>query len=446
MTKPLQAERANDPTAPLRVLLVGAGGRDHALAWKLRQSPRCADLHAAPGNAGMAHLGTCHDVDPSDFDAVTDLAVRLGVDLAIVGAEDLLVAGLADRLHAAGVACVGPTKQAAQIEGSKCFAKQLMDDLGVPTPRWQSFADAASAKAALRDWNGPVAVKADGLAGGRGAFVCRTQQEAFAAVDALLVDSVFGRSGDRIVVEELIAGREVSVMVLTDGEHVVSLPSARDYKRLLDGDRGPNTGGMGAHVPSPDLDAAAAQELAQLAVRPVIAELARRGSPFRGVMYAGVMLTDDGPQVLEYNCRFGNPETQALVRVLDGDLLDLLARAAAGSVRGVEMVPADGVAIAVCVAAPSYPGRELEAEPFEATGLREAADTSPEVEVFFGLVEDLPGGADAVMAAGGRIATVTAHAETFEAARDAAYEAADRIRFEGKQLRRDIGVPALSAR
>jgi phosphoribosylamine--glycine ligase len=439
--------RALDPTAPLTVLIVGAGGRDHALAWKLAQSPRCAAIHAAPGNAGIAKVGTCHaDVAFTDVEALLELAQRIEADLVVVGAEDLLVAGMADRFLDVGIPVLGPTAAAARIEGSKAFAKGLMDDLGVPTPPWQTFTDAASAHAAIDSAvfvgrGVGVAVKADGLAAGRGAFVCHTAEEAHEAVDSLMVDEVFGASGDRVLIEQLVAGREVSVMVATDGVHVVPLPSARDYKRLGDGDTGPNTGGMGAHAPITDVSADEMARLADIAVRPVVTELARRGTPFRGNINAGVMLTEDGPQVLEYNCRFGNPETQALVRILDADLLDLLARVAAGALEPTQAVPRSrGCAVAVCVATEHYPTLELEPAPVVVTGLEAAEQSAPGVVVFTGMADAVPGTTDTLRAAGGRVATVTAHADTFEAARDAAYAAAAHIDVPGAQLRRDVAA------
>lgn len=443
MPSPAQASRANDPTIPLRVLLVGAGGRDHALAWKLAQSPRCQELHAVPGNAGLARLATLHDLELGDVDGIAALAGELAVDLAIIGPEDLLVAGLADRIEAVGVPCLGPSAAAARIEGSKVFAKQLMEGIGVPTPPWAVFddADAATRHAAtiLAAGGAGVAVKADGLAAGRGAFVCRTLGDAEEALAALLEQQVFGESGRRVLVEELISGREVSVMVATDGEHLVPLPSARDYKRLADGDRGPNTGGMGAHAPCADIPVEELDRLADLAVRPMVEEMSRRGTPFRGVVYAGVMMTADGPQVLEYNCRFGNPETQALVRVLDVDLLDLLARAASGTLAAASPVRARGAAVAVCVASGSYPAREFEPEPVLVRGAGEAARSAPGVEVFIGMAQDAAGEHDTLRAAGGRVVTVSAHADTIGEAREAAYEAAARIDVPGAQLRHDIG-------
>jgi phosphoribosylamine--glycine ligase len=431
--------------APLRVLVIGGGGRDHALCHALAQSPLLGELHAAPGNAGIAHLATCHPLRYDDGPAIVALAVELDVDLAIVGAEDLLVAGLATDLEAAGVPCLGPSRAAAHLEGSKVFAKELMERGGVPTPEWEGCTDVAQAYAAIDRLGGAVAVKADGLAAGLGAFVCPTPELARTAVDALMVERRFGVSGDRIIVERLVAGHEASVMAVVDGTHVIPLPAARDYKRLADGDAGPNTGGMGAHAPSTDIEPDAAADLARAVITPIVAELAAEGTPFRGVVYAGVMLTAEGPLVLEYNCRFGNPETQALVRVVGADLLDLLHRAAVGSLQDVEAVPVNGTAVAVCIAAEHYPDLQLEEAPVRVTGL-DAARAVEGVELFYGMSDAVAGTTDEIDAAGGRVITVSAWAETAAEAIDRAYEAVELVQLPGRHLRRDIGQPALAAR
>lgn len=440
---PLELPDATD-SAQLRVLIVGGGGRDHALAHALAQSPLLGELHAAPGNAGMARIATCHPVRFDDRAGIVEIARALDVDLAIVGAEDLLVAGLASELEAAGVPCLGPSRAAARLEGSKIFAKELMERGGVPTPPWEACSDVEQAYAAIDRLGGAVAVKADGLAAGLGAFVCPTPALARAAVDALMVERRFGASGDRVVVERLVQGDEVSVMAVVDGTHVVPLPAARDYKRLGDGDAGPNTGGMGAHAPSTDIDFDAAADVAHAVIQPIIDQLAVDGTPFRGVVYAGVMLTDSGPQVLEYNCRFGNPETQALVRVLDADLLDLLHRAAVGSLEGVDDVAVEGAAVAVCIAAEHYPELQLEPVPVRVNGL-DRARAVPGVELFYGLGDAVAGTSDAIDAAGGRVITVSAWAEDAATAVERAYAAADLIRLDGRHLRRDIGQPAVAA-
>ncbi len=432
-------------SAQLTVLVIGGGGRDHALCHAFAASPRLRELHAAPGNAGIAAIGTCHPVALDDFAAMITLAHELQPDLVVIGAEDLLVAGLASQFEDAGFTCLGPSRLAATLEGSKLFAKQLMERAGVPTPAWRSCTDVESAHRAIEEigGGGGVAVKADGLAAGCGAFVCPTPDEARAAVDQLMVQRIFGDSGATIVVEQLIDGDEASVMAVVDGEHVVPLPAARDYKRRDDDDAGPNTGGMGSHAPSTDIGGDDAAELARAVIQPIVDELRAAGTPYRGVIYAGVMLTADGPQVLEYNCRFGNPETQALVRVLDADLLDLLDRAANGRLKGVDAVPARGAAVAVCVAAEHYPELQLELAPVRVSGL-DAAGQVPGVALFVGLAT--PGASsDEVLALGGRVVTVSAWGDDFPVAVERAYAAAELIQLAGSHLRSDIGRPALAA-
>lgn len=434
------------------MLVVGGGGRDHALCHAIARSPRLADLHAAPGNAGIASVATCHpDVALDDQKGLLALAERLSPDLVLVGAEDLLVAGLATLFSEAGFTCLGPSRDAAKLEGSKRYAKGLMERAGVPTPAWRSCGDVESAHAAIRELGGAVAVKADGLAAGCGAFVCPTEEAAREAVRVLMVERRFGISGARVIVEELIDGDEASVMAIVDGERVVPLPAARDYKRRDDGDRGPNTGGMGAYAPSADVGAQEAARLARAAIQPVIDTMREDGTPFRGVVYAGVMLTSDGPRVLEYNCRFGNPETQALVRVLgDADLLDLLHRAATGQLDAATEVRAEGAAVAVCIAAEHYPELQLEPEPVRVTGLDAARQVSG-VELFIGLAEsatDSTGAAisDELVAAGGRVVTVSAWAPDMELAVQRAHEAAAHVQVPGRQARTDIGRAAVAGR
>ncbi|MCW2928351.1 MAG: Phosphoribosylamine--glycine ligase [Thermoleophilia bacterium] len=433
-----------DPAArALRVLVIGGGGRDHALCHAFAASPRLGELHAAPGNAGIARFATCHPVELDDHDGMLEIAAAVRPDLVVVGAEDLLVAGLSSRFEAAGFPCVGPSIGAARLEGSKQYAKGLMERAGVPTPPWRACDSVEAAHAAIDELGGAVAVKADGLAAGCGAFVCPTPELARAAVDTLMVERRFGASGDTVIVEQLVDGEEASVMAVVDGEHVVPLPAARDYKRLNDRDAGPNTGGMGAHAPSTDIDQEAAAALAVATIQPVIDQMRRDGTPFRGVVYAGVMLSSDGPMVLEYNCRFGNPETQALVRVLDADLLDLLERAVHGRLGGLDAIPARGAAVSVCIAAEHYPDLQLEPAPVRVTGI-EAASRVPGVELFIGLAQ--PGASDdELLALGGRVVTVSAWGEDHAEAIERAYAAAEFVQVPGRQLRRDIGAPALAS-
>jgi phosphoribosylamine--glycine ligase len=394
------------------VLLIGSGGREHALAWKLDQSPRLDELHAAPGNPGIARLGTCHPVRAEDGEGLLDLARGLEADLVVVGPEVPLVAGVADELRHAGVAVFGPSRAAAAIEGSKTFAKDVMRAAGVPT---------AAALAVARP---PCVVKVDGLAAGKGVFVCPDQ----ATLDEALL--AVGAMGQSLVIEELLEGQEVSLFALADGRNAVPLAPARDYKRIGDGDTGPNTGGMGAFSPVAEVSPSDAEELAELVHRPVLAELAARGRPFVGLLYAGLMLTDDGPKVLEFNCRFGDPETQAILPRLDGDLLDALEAAAVGDLGSSAPSVGADAAVTVVLASGGYPSTGDAGTPIE--GVEQAEEGA----LVFHAGTAVRGGQ--LMTNGGRILNVTALGPTLEAARDAAYSACSSISFDGMQYRRDI--------
>ena len=399
----------------MNVLLVGSGGREHALAWKLSASARLGELHAAPGNPGIAALATCHPVRAEDAEALLGICRENDVELVVVGPEAPLVAGVADVLRAAGVAVFGPSASAARIEGSKSFAKDVMRAAGVPTA------------ATLDLPHAPCVVKADGLAAGKGVWVCETQEEAQAAWRRAR------EHGGRVVVEELLEGDEVSLFALCDGTEALALPAARDAKRLRDGDEGPNTGGMGAYSPVPYLTDGDAAELVEQIHRPVLQELARRGSPFVGLLYAGLMLTDDGPRVLEFNCRFGDPETQAVLPRTEGDLLSALAAAAAGRVADAELATGDDAAVTLVLAAPGYPDAPESGLPLAGLDRAEAAGA-----LVFHAGTALREGS--LVSAGGRVLNVTAVAPSASEARDRAYAAAAAIDFPGAQLRCDIGA------
>ena len=368
----------------------------------------------------MAGLGTCHPLRPDDSEALLGLCHQLGIDLVVVGPEAPLVAGLADALRHAGVAVFGPGAAAAQIEGSKSFAKDVMQAAGVSTA------------AELEAPQAPCVVKADGLAAGKGVFVCRTRDEVEAALPRAKA------LGGRVVVEELLEGEEVSLFALCAGDEALALAPAQDFKRLRDGDEGPNTGGMGSYSPVPAVGAELAEELVDAVHRPVLAELARRGAPFQGLLYAGLMLTEDGPRVLEFNCRFGDPETQAILPRLQGDLLEALAAAAAGSVAGVELSAGSEAAVTVVLAAPGYPDAPQNGAPL--SGLDRAED---EGALVFQAGTALRGGE--VVSAGGRVLNVTALGRSVAEARERAYRAVGRIEFPGVQYRHDIALRAVHA-
>jgi phosphoribosylamine---glycine ligase len=398
----------------VKVLVVGSGGREHALAWKLRQSPSLDELHAAPGNPGIAALGRCHPVRAEDGEGLLGLSHALGVDLVVVGPEAPLVAGVSDELRQSGVSVFGPSAAAARIEGSKGFAKELMRAAGVATAETMPVARA------------PCVVKADGLAAGKGVFVCRTADELDAALKAV------SALGDAFVVEELLEGEELSVFAICDGERAIALPSARDYKRAFDDDAGPNTGGMGSYSPVPDFPADEVEALVDSIHRPVLDALARRGSPFIGALFAGLMLTEDGPRVLEFNCRFGDPETQAILPLLDGDFLGALAAAAAGDLGDATLKASPRAAVSVVVAAADYPRRNDAGTPIEGI-----ADAEGEGAVVFHAGTALHG--DLLVTNGGRILNVTGVGDNIADARTRAYAACERIRFEGARYRNDIG-------
>jgi len=404
----------------VKVLLVGSGGREHALAWALARSPLLDELHAAPGNPGIAALGQCHPIHAEDADGLLELARAIDAGLVVIGPEAPLVAGVADELRHAGVPVFGPSAGAARIEGSKSFAKEIMTAAGVPTA------------AVLPEPRAPCVVKADGLAAGKGVFVCRSQSE---LDDAVRAASAFGGG---VVVEELLEGDELSVFALCDGSRPIPLPAARDYSRAGDGDTGPNTGGMGAYSPVEGFGPARTAELVEAIHAPILTQLALRGAPFVGVLYAGLMLTADGPRVLEFNCRFGDPETQAIVPLLGGDLLPALGGAAAGElVDAGELLPVEPGRAAVCLAltGADYPERGDRGSPIGGIDAAEAAGAL----VFHAGTARHDG---ALVTNGGRILNVTAVGATVREARERAYAAAGRISFAGVKYRGDIAAGA----
>jgi phosphoribosylamine---glycine ligase len=401
----------------MRVLVVGSGGREHALAWRLGQSSALTELHAAPGNPGIAELAECHPIRADDAEGILGLSSSLGVDLVVVGPELPLVLGLGDALRRFGFSVFGSSAAAARIEGSKAFAKEVMASAGVPTPARLPLA------------RPPCVVKADGLAAGKGVYVCRTQAEVDDALRAL------APVGGDVIVEELLEGTEVSLFAVCDGRDAVPLVSAQDFKRAFDADKGPNTGGMGAYAPVPGIGPGEAEALVSQIQRPVLTELERRGTPFVGLLYAGLMLTADGPSVLEFNCRFGDPETQAVVPLLEGDLLETLAAAAGGDLAGMRVEQVEGAAVTVVLAAEQYP----------ADGDRGAKISGVEDAVGAGALVFHAGTArhgERLVTNGGRILGVTAVGATVADARAAAYDAVHLIDFEGMRYRSDIAAAA----
>lgn len=426
----------------MRILVLGSGAREHALAWKLRQEPSVDYLVCAPGNAGMP--GTVAPLDPLDTDAVVRFVADHQIDLTVVGPEAPLGRGLADRLDAEGRRVFGPTRRAAQLETSKAFAKDFMQRHAVPTARYRVCTSADAAIAAIRsgEFGDALVVKADGLAGGKGVVVAPDRATAEFAVRSAMVDRSFGDAGARVVLEELLQGPEVSFFVIADGEQYVPLLSAQDHKRIFDNDLGPNTGGMGALSPSPLLDAALQDLVEREIVRPVLRGMAAEGTPFRGFLYCGLMLTPDGPKVIEFNVRFGDPEAQVVLPLLAEPLAPLLLAAAEGklSEAGARR-PAPGarrVSVGVVLAAHGYPGDVRSGDVI--TGLDDVARDCPEAMVFYAGVKAR---GQELVTAGGRVLTVVAAAPSFAIAIARAYEAASKIHFDGMQYRRDIGEKAL---
>ena len=404
----------------MRVLVVGSGGREHALAWKLASSSLLTELHAAPGNPGIASLATCHPVAADDGDGLLGLARSLAVDLVVVGPEAPLVAGVADVLRHAGVAVFGPSAAAARIEGSKRFAKDVMAAVGVPTA------------ATLDAPRAPCVLKADGLAGGKGVVVCRTDDELDAGMH------VVAALGGPMLVEELLEGPELSVLALCDGREALVLAPARDFKRAYDGDEGPNTGGMGSFAPTRDVDDATLAGIAESCIHPVLAELALQGAPFVGTLFVGLMLTDSGPRVLEYNCRFGDPETQSVLPLVAGDLLEALAAAAHGSFEGITLRRAAGSAVTVVVTAENYPQAGARGTPI--AGIQAAERLGALVFHAGTALND-----GRLVANGGRILGVTGTGPTLSSARALAYEAAAAITIPGSRMRTDIALAEAGA-
>jgi phosphoribosylamine---glycine ligase len=422
----------------MRVLLVGSGGREHALAWKIAQSPLLEHLWAAPGNPGIARHARCLDLVADDAQGLAAFATGHGVDLVVVGPEAPLVAGLADRLRAAGLAVFGPGAAAAAIEGSKAFSKALMAREGVPTARFATFDDSAAARRYCRELGAPLVVKADGLAAGKGAIVCAGLSDADAAIDQCMERREFGAAGARVVVEEFMHGEEASFFVLVSDKIAVPLDAAQDHKTVLDDDRGPNTGGMGAYAPAPPIDAAMQARIMREIVGPTVAALATGGAPYRGVLYVGLMLTKEGPKVVEFNCRFGDPESQAMLARMESDLLPLLFTVARGERPPVAPWGSERrAAVCVAIASGGYPGRYATGLPITGIG---AAEAVPGVQVFHAGTAIRDG---QLVNAGGRVLGVTAVGADLPAAIATAYDAAKRIHFDGMHYRTDIGRRAL---
>ena len=421
----------------MKVLVVGSGGREHALCWAIAKSPRCTKLYCAPGNPGIAAVAECVEVAPEDLDGVVAFARDHAVDFVVVGPEAPLVAGLGDRLAAAGIAVFGPSQAAAEIEGSKTLMKDLCAKYGIATANYARFDEPDAAKEYIRARGAPIVVKANGLAAGKGVTVCHNVNEAYAAIDHVMTEQTFGTSGDEVVIEQYLEGEEVSFFALVDGARAISFGACQDHKARDDGDKGPNTGGMGAYSPTPLVSPALEREIMARCILPMAKGLVVEGKPYRGVLFAGLMMTPDGPKVLEYNARFGDPECQVLMARLKSDALEALYACATGRLDRIVVDWRAEAALTVVMAAKGYPGSYEKGT--EILGLAEAEEIEG-VYVFHAGTRRENG---RLLATGGRVLGVTALGATVAEAQRNAYEAVDRIRWPGGFCRRDIGWRAI---
>ena len=421
--------------AGLKLLIVGGGGREHALAWKLAQSGRVAHLYCAPGNAGIGRLARCAPLKADDIEGIVDFSKKESIDLVVIGPELPLTLGLADALEEAGIKAFGPSKQAAEIEGSKAFAKNLMQRYGIPTARYGVFTDIDAARNFAREIPGPWVIKADGLAAGKGVLICPTLQETDEAIENVLTGKAVGKAGEKIVIEEYLEGEELSVLAFCDGKTVIPMVPAQDHKRIFDGDQGPNTGGMGAYSPVPAASPELMQEIKERILQPVIKAMEKEGRPYRGVLYPGLMLTREGPKVLEFNCRFGDPETQVVLPRLESDLVEIMLASVEGRLHETKIKWKPQSCITVVMASGGYPGSYRTGYPI--SGLEEASTDN--VTVFHSGTAWQDG---QVVSAGGRVLSVTAWGKDIAQARKHAYEAIDKISFKDCHYRKDIAFRA----
>ncbi len=423
----------------MRILIIGSGGREHALAWKLKQSPKKPELFIAPGNGGTALEGENIAVSESDIPALMRLIAEKNIDFVIPGPEGPLVNGIVDACEKAGVLCFGPRAYAAGLEGSKAFAKTVMEEAKVPTAAFAVFTRYEDAEHYVRTKNCPLVVKADGLAAGKGVVVAKDTQEALAALRSMMIDKDFGPAGETVVVEDTLIGEEASFLAFCQGDTVIPLPSAQDHKAAFDGDTGPNTGGMGAYSPAPVLPEERYAEIVDLVIRPVLKTLEKRGCPFSGILYAGLMMTQQGPMVLEFNVRFGDPECQPLLMRLEGDFLELMLACAQGRLHEISLSCSTDSALCVVIAAEGYPGAY--AKGMEISGLAEAEALSPGKVKVFQAGTQMENGR--IVASGGRVLGVTALGGNLATAQQNAYEAVARVRMANSRFRRDIGSKGL---
>ena len=426
----------------MRILIIGSGGREHALAWKLSQSPQKPELFIAPGNGGTASLGENIPVDAGDVDALMKIIAEKNISFVIPGPELPLVNGIVDACQKANILCFGPCQYAAQLEGSKAFTKRILQKAGVPTADFAVFTDFDEACSYIKQKGAPIVVKADGLAAGKGVVVAKTEDEAIEALESMLIKKEFGTAGETVVIEETLVGEEASFLAICQGDTVLALPSAQDHKAAYDNDQGPNTGGMGAYSPAPILPKERYEEITDLSIRPIMKALKEEGHPFSGILYAGLMMTAKGPYVLEYNVRFGDPECQPLLMRIDCDLLDILVACAKGELAGKTLPLKEESALCVVMAAEGYPASGY-AKGMEITDIHKAEAIAPGLVKVFQAGTTLKEGK--ILSSGGRVLGVTALGETLEQAQKRAYEACALVNMPQNHYRKDIGNKGLAA-
>jgi len=422
----------------MKILLIGSGGREHTLAWKLKQSPKVEKIFCAPGNAGIAELAECVPLSSDDIPALLAFAKDNAIDLTVVGPEAPLVNGIVDEFMAAGLTVFGPSKAAAQLEGSKAFAKKIMKKYKIPTAKYEVFKDAKKAMEHIFMSKFPVVIKADGLAAGKGVTVATSLVEAKKAIEDAMNSKVFGEAGATVVIEECLVGEEASVLAFVDGSNILVMPAAQDHKRIFDEDKGPNTGGMGTYCPAPIVNAKLQDEVMNKVLRPMVDGMAKEGAPYKGVLYAGLMITSDGPKVIEFNCRFGDPETQVILPRLASDLADILLACTNGTLSTIQPEWKQDAAVCVVLAADGYPGTYKKGDVI--SGLENFKDTADIIVFHAGTTLDN----GAVKTSGGRVLGVTALDTDLKKAIKKVYGAVARISFDGMQFRKDIARKALS--
>lgn len=421
----------------MKILVVGSGGREHALVWKIAQSQKVKKIYAAPGNAGIGELAECVDIKAEDIEGLTRFAKDNKIDLTVVGPEAPLVAGIVDIFQKEGLKIFGPTKETAQLEGSKVFAKEFMSRHKIPTAEFKIFNDSSQAKDYVRKKEAPMVVKANGLAQGKGVIICKTTEEALETIELIMEKRAFGKSGDRVIVEECLEGEEASILVITDGENLIPLESSQDHKRIYDGDRGANTGGMGAYSPAPVITQEILKEIENEIFKPTIRGMLQEGRKFKGVLYAGLMITEDGPKVLEFNVRYGDPEIQAILPRLKSDLVETMVLSIEERLNEIKLDWDRRPCVCVVIASGGYPGDYEKG--MEILGLDEAKGRKDVIVFHAGTRREN----SKIVTSGGRVLGVTALGEDIKEAIDRAYQAMKKIHFEKMHFRKDIGYRAL---